>query len=138
MSEIYYEIQIDSVYLTENGTASGLVCRLGVQGVNQLRSNYKRIRLPNAIDGTPIFQVIEVGEKGKDLTITIETLKADVLDESISIIENINENGGDVQIVGIGAIGNFDVSAVPGDVPYEFGEFIDTDVKNVTFRFVTI
>lgn len=140
MAEKFYEIKIDDVFLTESGAAANstnLLCKLQLQGANRLRSNYKRIRLPDSIDGDPIFQVVEVGSKGKQLTITIGVLLTSVLTSVIEIIENQNETGETCNIVGTGATGNFNVSCVPDEIPYEFGEFKGNRVRNVVLRFVT-
>ncbi len=141
MAYKFYEIQIGTIHLTQTGeakTAENLSCKLALEGVNRLRSNYKRVRLPDSIDGDPIFQTFEIGDKGKTLIISIGILLSDVLTQLIALIEDLSETGNSVNIIGTGATGNFNLNFVPDEDPYNFGEFRGTRVKNVVLRFVSV
>jgi hypothetical protein len=133
----FYLIQLNSVYLTSDGTSSGKRCKLTVSGVENLvrtRTGFTSL----AIDGTPVTQIVEQNGKGFAVEISIETLTKTVFDDLIELINNALVQSATIDLIGTGETGNFNVDVIPlMPNPFSFESFRNNYIKNVALRFVT-
>jgi hypothetical protein len=131
----FYRLQIESVYLTEDGTVTGTPCKMIVQGAEALRVLYSGQTAPSA-NGTPHTVAFSIGTLGRQLVITIEILPSDVFDDLVTAINGAIENNSTITLTGTGDYGDFSLEAVPTlpDPVTSSGEFINGRLKKVTLK----
>ncbi|HEX8248965.1 MAG TPA: hypothetical protein VF599_12380 [Pyrinomonadaceae bacterium] len=132
----FYGIQLDSIYLTSDGTAMGDACKLQVTNAAALMLPFTGVTIP-AADGTPVTQILE-SDKGIPFEIKINVLTADVWEDVKSLIITALENSDTIEIAAAGDAGDFTVSAEPVlPQPFAFDSFINDRIKGITLRFMT-
>lgn len=133
----FYQIQLDSLYLTSSGLSNGEPCKMEVLGVeNVIRTRAGSTGI--AIDGTPVTTLIEQDGKGNVLEIKIAVLYKAVYDSLITLINNAVENFTTINLTGTGDTGNLNLDTVPlMPNPYSFESFRNERIKNFTLRLVT-
>jgi hypothetical protein len=100
----YYQIKIGSIYLTVDGNIQsagiGSRCRLSVDGIPQLQSNYLKNRF-NDMRGNPIIQKTEVGTTGREIVVTIDgKLPAAVAASIIALHQSSEANDTAIRLTG--------------------------------------
>ncbi len=135
----FYRVKFDSIYLSSDGTISGIPAKLQVNGASELLSNFTGSVI-QAVDGTPVVQIFETGSKGKTLEIKIETHIYTALWNSIvALINTALENSVSINVVGVGDIGDFNVDALPLlPRPFEAEGFENGRILKPIFRFITV
>lgn len=135
----FYRVKFDDIFLTKDGTNSAIPAKLQVVGADALLSPFTGSTIIS-IDGTPVNQVFEVETKGRTLEVRVETYLLEPVWESI--VELINDrlaDGGTINVVGAGDVGDFDVDAKPLlPRPFEAQEFENERILKPIFRFITV
>lgn len=133
----FYEIQIDSIYLTSDGTSAGDKCKLEVSNLEDLLVSVAGVAIPTA-SGRVVTQTVE-WTKGKTFEIRINTLAADVWDDLKTLINDALDDDSDFEIIGTGDTGNFTVTVKPfPNKPFSATSFINNRIRGATLRFVTV
>ncbi|HEY0048193.1 MAG TPA: hypothetical protein VGB68_02830 [Pyrinomonadaceae bacterium] len=132
----FYKIQLDSIYLTSDGTETGTPCKLEVPNAAALMLPFTGTTVP-AADGTPVTQILE-SVKGIAFEIKINVLTADVWEDVKTLIITALENSDTIEITATGDAGDFTVEAEPVlPQPFLFESFINDRIKGITLRFMT-
>jgi hypothetical protein len=132
----FYLIQIDSIYLTDDGTETGEACKLEVPNVEDLQVNVTGVSVP-AIEGR-VRQTVP-WTAGKEFEIRIGTVMADIYADLRAFLNDANAADTSFTITGTGASGDFEVLAKPQLVkPFACAGFINTRIKSVVLRFETV
>lgn len=134
----FYRVKIGSIFLTSDGSETGLACKLSVAGADALLlSAPVNSSTVLAVDGTPIN--IFVGTSaGRILEIRVLVLTKHVWELLVAEINTALENESTINLTGTGDIGDFDVDCLPLlPKPFEAAEFKNERIKNSTFRFIT-
>jgi len=133
----FYDIRIHGVFLTEDGTSSGLPCKLSVENVEDLLTTVAGNVQPSA-NGTPIFQLVE-WTAGKQFAVRVSILTKDVWLILCELLNTTLEDGAAISIAGAGDTGDFTVSAKPfPQKPFAAERFINGRIINAVFRFITV
>jgi hypothetical protein len=139
----YYQVKIDGIWLTRDGLEQaagiGQRCKLSVEGVPALQSNYVKNRF-NDFRGNPIIQKTNVGSAGKPLVITIEgKLPASVAQSLITLHQASELNDTVIHLVGDDTdTPSFDVYVLPDKDPFTwtgpdgFGNYTRAVLRYVT------
>lgn len=132
----FYTLQLDTLYLTDDGTATGRPCKLRISGLAGLRVAYGGVSAPSA-DGTP-YTVAFSRVKGQRLAVTIDYLPATVFDSIVTAINQALENNSTITAIGNGDEGDFNLEVTPA-LPEPIalsGEFSNGILRNVTLNFI--
>lgn len=133
----FYEIQIDSIYLTDTGADDGVPCKLQISNLEDLLVSVAGIAIPTA-SGSVVTQNVE-WTSGKQFDIRIETLMKDVYDDLKTLINDALDDDTDFEIVGAGDSGDFSVTVKPfPQKPYSAASFINERIKGVNLKFITV
>lgn len=124
----YYKAQIDSVYLTDDGTDTGEPCRVDITGLDALTLNYAGSNT-NSADGTPYSFVIEHEGQGSPLRLATGVVTADVFEDLQSVINTALAADDTINLkLSDGPFGDFDLECLPGfPRPIEFSGKFDDD-----------
>lgn len=124
----YYQIKIGSIYLTVDGNIQpagiGSRCKLSVDGVDKLQSNYLKNRF-NDMRGNPIIQKTEIGDAGREIVVTIEgKLPASVATSIIALHQTSESTDAVIVITGDEAdTPSFDLFVLPDRDAFSFKTF---------------
>jgi hypothetical protein len=133
----FYAVQIDSIYLTSDGTSAGDKCKLEIPGVEDLLMSVAGSAIATA-SGRVVMQTVE-WTKGKVFDIRVETLMKDVWEDLKTLINDALDDDSDFEITGTGDIGNFTVTVKPfPQKPFSAASFINERIKAVNLRFITV
>lgn len=123
-------VKINTTYLTMDGTALGLPCRVAVEGLVALRPAFGRL-VKRTADGTPRVQYRE--RKGRSITITIFTISETALDTLLAELDSVEAASSLHNLVISGDTGDFNVDCVreETDAPGTFNNGHVHDVKLV-------
>lgn len=137
MANRFYEIRIDSIYLTDDGTADGTPCKLQIPNLEDLLTSV--IGQPSVSASGAIVSNLAAWTKGKSFEITVEVLTENVWSDLKALINDSLETDDDFEIVGNGLIGDFTVNAKPNPVkPFSAERFLSGRIYNCVFRFITV
>lgn len=131
----FYRINIDSIYLTSTGLVGGIPCKLDIPNADSLFDDFAQNPVI-ANDGTPLVQIFENGNSGKQIDINIEVMPKTVWESLLALRNTAKTNSDTTQIVGIGDIGNFDVGAIP--LKFSAKSFTNSRIKEITLSFITV
>ena len=132
----FYAIQIGSIYLTSTGAADGLGCKLEIESVEDLMVSVTG-NSQIAADGSRIRQTVDF-TKGKEFSLKISTLTADVYTTLKNFLNTANETGTSFPVSGTGASGDFIVTAKPSlTKPFSCAGFNSYRIKDIVLRFET-
>lgn len=115
----YYTIQVNSVYLTHDGTSTGVDIKSVVDPISVLQSNYTKILLSD-FRGNSITQKTEVGVKSRILTISAEIYIPKAVGDSLISLHQTAE-ASDIPLRLKGTKTNslpFDLSVLPAIDPF--------------------
>ena len=133
----FYQVQIDSIYLTDDGSAGGIACKLSIPNVEDLLTTMTGAAVP-AIGGGAVLQLVP-WTSGKQFEILIETVMEDVWNDLLELILDALENDTSFTIVGTGDAGDFNVSVKPFPVkPFSLQSFINGRIRGAFFKFITV
>jgi hypothetical protein len=132
----FYHVQIDSIYITSDGTNGGDPCKLSVAGASELLQTVTGAAIPT-IGGT-VFQLVPY-TKGKRFSVAIDQIMKDQWDDLVTLINNTLETDGDFTVSGTGDIGDFSATVKPFPVsPFKAQSFINGRIRGVTLEFITV
>jgi hypothetical protein len=134
----FYEIQIDSVYLTDDGTETGDDVKLEVSNWEDLLTTVTGNTRPNA-DGSPDRQRY-AWTAGKQFEVRVTTwiYKAQWDDLKALLLESL-ENDTSFTVAGTGDTGDFSVTAKAElEKPFSAGRFRNGRIFEPVFRFITV
>ena len=133
----YNKVSIGSIFLTDDGTETGLPCRVEVTGLDRLKPT-KTGAVQIAADGTP--KAFITGNTGRGVLISIRptAVMKDVFDD---VNDAINDALGVPETINItidGDTGTFDLDCVPSlPQPIEFpGTFASEQIDDVRWSFI--
>jgi len=133
----FYDIQINGIFLTDDGTDSGLGCKLSVENVEDLLKTVAGFVQLSA-KGTPQFQLVE-WTAGKQFAVRVSTLTKDVWLDLVELLNTALEEDDTLIIAGSGDTGDFTVSAKPfPQKTFAAERFINGRIINAVFRFITV
>ncbi|MBS1797463.1 MAG: hypothetical protein JSS81_26810 [Acidobacteria bacterium] len=133
----FYSIQIDSIYLTSDGTAGGDKCRLTIPNVEDLLTTITGAIVP-AIGGGAVLQLVP-WTGGKQFEVEIETLMRDEWEDLTALINSKLEADASFTVSGAGDTGDFSVTAKPFPVkPFSAQRFINGRIIGANFKFITV
>lgn len=133
----FYRIQINSIYLTSDGTSGGIPCKLQVVGVEDLLTEIIGTAVLS-VGGTPVYQLVPF-TTGKSFEIQIETINQAEWDDLKDLLNLNLTNDSSVSVTGTGEIGDFIVAAKPNPVkPFAAGSFLNGRILGATLRFITV
>ena len=124
----YYQIKIGDIYLTVDGNVQsagiGQRCKLSVDGVDKLQSNYLKNRF-NDFRGNPIIQKTEIGTAGREIVVTIDgKLPASVAEDIITLHQASEANDAVIRLIGDEAdTPSFDLYVLPDVNAFQFKTF---------------
>jgi hypothetical protein len=139
----YYQIKIDSIWLTKDSLEQvagiGNRCKLSVEGVDKLQSDYLKNRF-NDFRGNPIIQKTLVGKAGREIVITIDGKLPVVTAEAlVALHRDSEENETVIRLIGDDTdTPNFDVDVLPDKDsftwkdPDGFGNYTGAILRYVT------
>lgn len=140
----YNTVAIGTIWLTSDGLDDGRPCRVSVQGLAALQTEF-RTPIVLALDNTPFAQPKRVGIKGRPVSITPFRLEDDVFADLKDEISDAIENETLIRVRIDGSLGTWDLQCMPGlaeqpeTPPIETeGEFELGRVWNVTFHFTVV
>lgn len=133
----YNLIKIGTIYLTNDGTQTGKECKTSVTGLNLLKTT-KIGNIQYAADGTPHANLIEVGQKGVPIEITVDWLAKTVFDNINTTINDALNNMTTINVIITGDTGTFNVNVIPGLAePIDWAGFSSGIIKGAKYKFVT-
>lgn len=133
----FYIAQIDTIFLSSDGTNTGTPCKLQISGADDLITPITGRAEPSA-NGTPIFQNF-AWTAGKQFEINIETINAEQWDALKTLINDSLAENETFTVTGTGDAGNFSVTAAPlPQKPFSAVAFINGRIKGATLRLITV
>lgn len=88
MASQYYTVSFNNtLYLSATGDAGGMKCRVNIPNAYALRSDYSKTAITD-MRGNTVIQKQEIGKKGRDIEITVETWIPDSVMEDLFDIED--------------------------------------------------
>jgi hypothetical protein len=139
----FYQIKIGSIWLTkdslEQAAGIGMRCKLTVDGVDKLQSDYLKNRF-NDFRGNPIIQKTQVGKAGREIVITIDGKLPVVTAEALIALHRDSElNDTAFRVIGNDTdTPDFDVFVLPDKDPFiwkgpdGFGNYTGAVLRYVT------
>lgn len=128
----YNRVKIADLYLTSDGTETGIPCRVDVVGLTKLRPVYRRtVVLP--IEGKPHVQLFE-NLIGESFSMTIFQLHTDEYDDLIEIIDAADAGDGEINVTLDGETGDFDLQCVLESIDQP-GEFSSNYIPSLQLVF---
>ncbi|HEX8288022.1 MAG TPA: hypothetical protein VF556_08505 [Pyrinomonadaceae bacterium] len=133
----FYNIRVHDIFLSEDGTNTGLGCKLSVENVEDLLTTVAgNVQL--SANGTPVFHLVE-WTAGKQFAVRVSTLTTDVWLSLVELLNTALEENDTLSIAGAGDTGDFTVSAKPfPQKPFAAERFSNGYVHGITFRFITV
>lgn len=108
----YNLIQIGSIYFTSDGTASGIPCKVNVDGISEAVLTKSGQTIISA-NGVPWTQVIDVSRKGLVFSFNLDFIDKDVHDDVVTMFQDMVDNL-DTEVMNItGDTGNFTFNVKP-------------------------
>jgi hypothetical protein len=133
----FYQIRIDSIYLTSDGSAGGTACKLSVPNAEDLLTSIVGVAVP-AIGGGAVTQLAP-WTSGKQFDVAVETVMEDVWTQLVDLILDALENDTGFTIEGAGDGGDFSVAVKPFPIkPFSFQSFINGRLRGVVLKFITV
>ena len=132
----FYAIQIDTIFLTSNGSNTGTPCKLTVSNVEDLLTNVIGAAVPT-VGGNVVFQLVPF-TRGKQFDIQIEVLNLAQWNDLKTLINSRLAADTSFTVSGTGDTGNFSVSAKPfPQKPFSAQSFLNNRINGVTLKFIT-
>lgn len=138
MGDRYATAQLDSLYLTSDGTADGIPCRVRVEGQEAFASNYVNSSAV-ALDFSVHSQVSDRGVKANEFFYVLEFCPESLL-ALIKTLLDAKIAAGETVRAKVQHLENFDVQAVPltqGGRLYTFENRSGGIARNVRLRFIS-
>lgn len=139
MSQEYNLVQLDTIYLTDNGLVGGIPCRTVVTGLDAFALD-KDGQITIAADGTPYAFIGDQAGIGSVIRIQPAVL-AETVFENIKTMFN-TAIGASTLITAkfTGDTGNFDLECLPAfPKPLEFsGEFFNSYIYGVSINVIVV
>jgi hypothetical protein len=134
----FYEVQIDSIFLTSDGTAgSSDKCKLSITNVEDLLTSVAGVAIPS-ITGSPVIQTIP-WTSGKQFDIRVNVLNKAQWDALKTLINTALGNSGFFTVTATGDIGDFTKVVKPfPQKPFSAERFKNGRIYNVVLRFITV
>jgi len=134
----YYTGQIGSVYLTSDGTPTGVPCKVEVVGDDQFADDLGET-LTLAADATPHSQSIVLNKKGRTLEVKILQCPAAVKTSLETLVASTRGTSGTVRLQLSSVKRVVDVLAkANGNNWLSTGKFSGSYVSDVTLRLVSV
>lgn len=133
----YNRVKIGTVYLTDDGTDTGMPCRVEVAGLDRLKA-VKTGAMAVSADGTPYAFVTDNQGKGATLSIKPFAVRKAVFDDVVDVVNAALTAGTVVNVTFTdGDVGDFDVDCLPVlPNPVTFpGTFSSGIIDGVEIRF---
>ena len=132
----FHAAKIASQNLTDNGSESGTRCKLRVNGLDSLAFSRSSSQVEKALDGTAYKVGFLSGVKGKNFSISVETLKQSVFEILKTELDAADAAGALVRVIATdGATGDVDLDCLFVDMKIS-GDFFSDLVRGVEFFFV--
>lgn len=133
----YNTVQIDTLYLTDDGTSSGQACLVEIPNLSALRPRYRRTVIP-VIGGPPQVQLFD-NLIGEAFTMTIFLLHSDEYESLLTIIDTADTNTDTINVKIAGEHGDFDLECLFESISNP-PEFTDDRIPNlqITFRVASV
>jgi hypothetical protein len=132
----FYRIQIDTIYLTSDGTSGGIP-KLTVQGVEDLLTTITGSVFPTIGGGS--IKTLAPWTKDKQFDVQIEVLMKDQWDALVDLLNGKLEADDDFIVTGTGDIGDFSVTVKPFPrKPFAAKEFLNGIISGANFKFITV
>jgi hypothetical protein len=139
MSDRYATGQLDDLFLTSDGTAEGIPCRVRVENQELFASSF--VTSPStALDFTVHTQVGEPGVKSREFFLVLEFCPETLLASIETLLNEAIADSTSVRVL-VSHLKTFDVQAVPlaqDRKLYTFESRSGGIAKNVRFRFIAI
>ena len=133
----YNLIKFGSVYLTNDGTATGDRCRSTVTGLDGLLLD----RTGNvfvSLTGKPFVQTIDNRSSGEVISIQLEQVGQSVFQSIVSNLNTAASGSSSIDVRISGDLGDFSINALP-NYPQPLvvsGEFIEQRIRSVTINLI--
>ena len=125
------KVQIETLYLTNDGTQSGEACLVEIPELASLRPAKRRTVIQCL--GAPQVQLFD-GLIGEPLTLKIFLLHTDEWDDLITLIDAADTNGTTLTVkITDSELGDFDLECVVESIT-QSGEFSDDRIPSVELR----
>jgi hypothetical protein len=135
-----YKVQIDSVWLTDDGTETGKPCRITIEGINGLIvANVGNVTVSD--DGTPFRETPQTPTGGgRPFAIKAAWLNSTQFDAIKAVLDAAALAGSAFQVTGTGTPGDFDVQAQVNDNPTYIAadSFSGEALRGVTINLITV
>src|SRR5690606_22552588 len=129
----YNRVQIEDLYLTDDGTNTGTPCLVEIPELAALRPAKRRTVIQCL--GAPQVQLFD-NLIGEALTLKIFLLHTDEWEDVIEIIDTADTNGTTITVkITDGELGEYDLECVMDANPVQPGEFTDDRIPTVELRF---
>jgi hypothetical protein len=136
---LYNSVQIGTIHLTDDGTASGLPCRTKIENLDAfIASRSGAVRF--AANGRPYLYYMPNLKRGAPLRIIIETISNTVFNSLLTAINNALSTESTISITISGEAGTWTVNAHPLlSRPVKWASEQDSPyLHNVIFEFAII
>lgn len=133
----YYKIKIGSVWLTSDGTETGIACKTKVSGFSD--SLFDKIgNTVKALDGTPItFLTVDL-RKGMSILLEVPSFITSVFDDVKTELQDSLTNKTLFELDIIGETGTFNLLAKPDmPTPLDSESFGTGYIKNIKIKLIT-
>lgn len=132
----FHAVKIDSIFLTDNGLEAGTPCKLKISELENLKFSRKSQPVVLAFDGTPYKNGFSTGVKGRQFSISVETLTESIFNQLNAVLEAKDVARQLVRVVASdGATGAFDLDCLFVDLKIS-GDFFGSLVRGVELSFV--
>lgn len=132
----FYKIQIDTIFLSRDGTDAAPYCKLQVTNAEDLLTTVIGQPTPSA-DGRVVSNLAP-WTRGKQFEIEVEVLTGAVFGALKTLINTHLAADSSFDVTGTGDGGNFSETVKPNPVkPFSFQRFLNGRVYGVTLRFIT-
>ncbi len=88
----YNKIRIGTTWLTSDGTEFGFSCKVQVTGLEKLVTD-KTGKIIGSANGTPYAQLIDVSNKGNQVSVLTDFMEVDVFDAIVAQFNSAKNNG---------------------------------------------
>lgn len=130
----FYRIQLDSIYLTSDGTVSGVPCKLEIPEVSDVIDGFAQNPVI-ANNGEVVHQTFEQ-INGKIFNIAVEVMTKTLWESLKTLRDTALGSSLTINVIGTGDIGDFDIEAIP--LKFLSNQFITDRIKDVTLSFISV
>lgn len=133
-----YLVKLGTIYITDTGLIGGTKYISNIEGLQELGTEYAEAETLD-IHSNPVFQVTEIGQKGKLIKIRLLGATYDLMEDLLTLREAQKADGNPRQLVlthPVNTYFSYDLQVNIGLI--EYGEMMSNQFRNVVIPLRTI